>query len=473
MPFGEHHTDFWDWVWALKRSTLPPALVAIWPRGGGKSTSAELAGAMVGALGSRRYVLYLCETLERAEDHVSNVAAMLESPDMERYYPGVANRLLSKYGNSKGWKRNRLRTASGFTVDAIGLDVAARGAKLEEVRPDLLIIDDVDGTNDSPAVTQRKIEALTKTFLPAGAPDLAVLFLQNLIHRESIASRLAGVAEHSADFLQDRIVSGPFPALRNMEVAEQDGKWVITAGEPIWAGMDLARCQRMVGQFGLTAFRSESQQIVDDLDGGMFGHLTWRRCDWAEVPDLVRVVVWVDPAVTNTDESDSHGIQADGIATDGTIYRLWSWEQRATPDGSIERAILKAVELGAESVGVETDQGGDTWRVVYEFTWARLLADQKVTPQTRKPTFRSEKAGAGHGPKVHRASQMLADYERGRIVHVRGTHEALERALRRFPKQKPFDLVDTAFWAWHDLTSKRQATRVVPVSFSAPSKWSS
>ena len=68
------------------------------------------------------------------------------------------------------------------------------------------------------------------------------------------------------------------------------------------------------------------------------------------------------------------------------------------------------------------------------------------------PRFRSEKAGAGRGPKAHRASQMLASYERAEIVHVSGTHAVLERALRRFPKTKPYDLVDAAFWSWLDLT---------------------
>lgn len=52
---------------------------------------------------------------------------------------------------------------------------------------------------------------------------------------------------------------------------------------------------------------------------------------------------------------------------------------------------------------------------------------------------------------------MLPDYERGEIVHVTGTHETLERALRRFPRTKPFDLVDVCYWSWWDL-------RKVPVA---------
>jgi phage terminase large subunit-like protein len=183
-----------------------------------------------------------------------------------------------------------------------------------------------------------------------------------------------------------------------------------------------------------------------DPAGGIFDHLEYRHCTWEEKPDLVRIVVWCDPAVTTTDQSDSMGIQADGIDEGGTIYRLWSWEARTTPEDALRRAIVKAQELGAEAVGVETDQGGDTWKSVY------ARAAEQVGG--RVPPFRSAKAGAGFGPKAHRAQQMLADYERGRIVHVLGTHTTLERALRRFPVAKPFDLVDAAFWSWHDLSKR-------------------
>jgi hypothetical protein len=46
---------------------------------------------------------------------------------------------------------------------------------------------------------------------------------------------------------------------------------------------------------------------------------------------------------------------------------------------------------------------------------------------------------------------MVADYERGRVVHVLGHHEILERALRRFPVAKPYDLHDAAYWSWREL----------------------
>jgi hypothetical protein len=56
---------------------------------------------------------------------------------------------------------------------------------------------------------------------------------------------------------------------------------------------------------------------------------------------------------------------------------------------------------------------------------------------------------------------MLAAYERGKIVHVLGTRTLLERALRRFPLAKPFDLTDAGYWAWDDLTRGAAAADVV------------
>lgn len=451
-PFGVHHVTFWDWVWAIRRGHRPAPYVGIWPRGAAKSTSAEMACAVVGARNTRRYVLYISSTQARADDHVSNIATMLESSRIETVYAELGERLVGKFGNIRGWRRNRLRTAGGLTIDAIGLDVTSRGAKVDEDRPDFIIIDDVDDKQDSAEGTRKKIETLTTALLPAGTPDCAVLFVQNLIHPTSIASRLAGIdTEHPADFLLDRIVSGPFPAIRDLTYEQRGDQTVLTGGTPTWSGQDLAVCQDMVKSFGITAFLEECQQEVDAPAGGMFNHLQFKHCDFKDVPALTRIAVWVDPAVTDTDQSDAHGMCAAGIDAQNVVYILFSWEQRRSPEESLRKALLKAKELGADTVGIETDQGGDTWQSVIEQARLSLVEDKLLPATWSMPRFRSEKAGSV-GSKVHRASRLLAAYERGQIVHVQGTHEVLERGLRRFPKKKPFDNVDATFWAWFDLT---------------------
>lgn len=243
--FAPRHEALWAWVWSVRHGVRPPPFVGIWPRGGGKSTTAELACAAVAARGVRRYGWYLCETQDQADDHVANVAALLEVAGFDR--------AVNKYGQSKGWRRNRVRTPF-FTLDALGLDVARRGSKLDEQRPDWLVIDDVDGELDTEETTAKKVTTITRKLLPAGTPDLAVLAIQNLVHPNSIFAQLA---DGRASFLADRVLSGPEPALRDFVFDDREGR--IVSGEATWAGQDLDACADYIRTWGVDAFRAECQ----------------------------------------------------------------------------------------------------------------------------------------------------------------------------------------------------------------------
>ncbi len=474
VAMAPRHKALWEWFAALAPGVKPRARIELWARGGAKSSTAELGTTYVGMRQTRRFALYVSGTQLQADKHVQAIAALLE-------HLGV-DRAVNKYHQSKGWTQQILRAANGFNVVSLGLDAGVRGVKLDQYRPDLIILDDVDNRHDSDGVIAKKIATLTESILPTGAADYAVLFVQNKMHKDSIAARLC---DGRAAFLLDREPPTIEPAVQNLEYEQTpQGTYKITGGAPTWQGQNLATCQAQMNDWGLTAFLQEAQHEVDEPDGGMYSHLAFRRCAWADVPPLMRIGVWCDPAVTNTESSDCHGIQADGIDARGTIYRLYTWEQRTSPQDVLCRAILKGLELGAQVVGVETDQGGDTWESVYHEAW-RLLTDAELDESTidpvmrvhratfrtlqeahkakqralnipeaeimplNRPAFRSAKAGAGHGSKVERGAKMLADYERGRFVHVEGTHLVLEKALRRFPKAKPYDAHDAAFWSWH------------------------
>jgi len=45
----------------------------------------------------------------------------------------------------------------------------------------------------------------------------------------------------------------------------------------------------------------------------------------------------------------------------------------------------------------------------------------------------------------------IPPYEKGKIIHVIGMHNVIEKALNRVPKYKPYDLADALFWSWNDL----------------------
>lgn len=469
-PFAQRHIDFWEWVDGIQLGERPAPDVEIWPRGGAKSTSAELAAVRVGAKGTRKYIWYVSGTQDKADSHVDSIGGLLENAQLEKYYPDLASRAVGKYGNSKGWRRSRLRSQSGFTVDALGLDTSARGMKDEEQRPDMIIFDDVDELHDGFATTQKKIETITKSILPSGSNgDCAVLFIQNLITPDSIASQLA---DGRADFLADRIVGGPYPAVIGLTYEQrfsaEHGRnlYYITGGTPTWEGQSLAICESQIRLWGLSSFLQESQHDVDRT-GGIWDHVEFEHVEHSKLPPFVRVAVWVDPAVTSTDASDSMGISAGGVDVNGKIYGLYFWEAITSPEDAIERAILKGIELGASTVGVETDQGGDTWKSVYARACDKIRREHPEYARKIFPRFDSDKAGAGRGSKVERNSQMLSDYERGNVAHMIGTHATIEKSLRRFPN-KPLDLADSWFWTWFDLKGNHAP---LPKQGQQPSKW--
>src|SRR5678815_3399206 len=140
--FAPHHAEFWHWIDTLRLSNAPDTShVACWARGGGKSTTLEYGAGCVCDRLSRRFLLVVSSTQEKADERVQNIATILEAMGVQRR--------LSRYGHAKGWRREQLQAANGFNVAAFGLDTGMRGVKIENYRPDWLALDDIDEITDT------------------------------------------------------------------------------------------------------------------------------------------------------------------------------------------------------------------------------------------------------------------------------------------------------------------------------------
>jgi hypothetical protein len=115
----------------------------------------------------RRFFLYFSAVQSSADKHVVNIARMLQTPEMARYYPDLRNPMLSQVtGSQVSWSRQQIVTRGGVVFIALGLESAARGINWEEIRPDVIIIDDIDKLRDSVQVVQNKIEVFGSTSSP-------------------------------------------------------------------------------------------------------------------------------------------------------------------------------------------------------------------------------------------------------------------------------------------------------------------
>ncbi len=262
--FAPCHERFWDWVGLLVRKSYQRPFIESWFRGAGKSTNMETACVLIAVRQSRDFILYVCETQEQANAHVQSIARKLLGIG---YEPKV-----DELGQRAGWRRNQLQL-DGLTIAAFGLEGAVRGIKVEDVRPDLIIFDDIDAEDDTPEIVEQKVEALQTKILPTMSPWGTVLGLQNLIHENSIFSQLM---YDQVDMLNDRIPAVPEQAVEGLVTQptwdEKLGKNInrIIAGVARWPRVSLEVCQRFIITYGLSSFLREFQHESARVGGYFF-----------------------------------------------------------------------------------------------------------------------------------------------------------------------------------------------------------
>ena len=172
----------------------------------------------------------------------------------------------------------------------------------------------------------------------------------------------------------------------------------------------------------------------------------------AEAPELERIVVAVDPAVTDTEKSDYHGIVAAGIAGDQRGYVLEDASLRGGPLDWARRAWAVYDKFDADAIVIETNQGGDMCR---------------NTLHSVRRGGRIVEVRATRGKHV-RAEPISALYELGRVSHV-GTHIELEDQLCRFTAAgyegdgSP-DRADALIWALTHLFPKLTQKNTPPAA---------
>jgi phage terminase large subunit-like protein len=189
--------------------------------------------------------------------------------------------------------------------------------------------------------------------------------------------------------------------------------------------------------------RLEQQELegvlLDDVEGALWTAdlIDSYRADAA--PDLLRVVVAVDPAVSNEEGSDETGIVVVGEAEGGHGFVLADYSMRGTPDQCMRKAVWAYHHHHADKVIGEANNGGDYI--------GSLL-------RTVDPGVPYEKVIASRGKRV-RAEPVSALYEQGRVHHV-GVHTMLEEQMISWVPSDPGDSpdrVDALVWGCAALRS--------------------
>lgn len=162
------------------------------------------------------------------------------------------------------------------------------------------------------------------------------------------------------------------------------------------------------------AYRQEIlAEDVDELPGALWTRDTLDAGRVATVPELVRVVVGVDPAVTAGEDSNETGIMVVGTDERGHVYVLEDGSLRGSPAAWAKRAVELYDRHRADRIVAEVNQGGE----MVEHTVATAARDMAEAGQrlARSAAFRRVHATRG---KFTRAEPVSALYEQIGRAHV-------------------------------------------------------
>ena len=186
-------------------------------------------------------------------------------------------------------------------------------------------------------------------------------------------------------------------------------------------------------------------EVLEENEGALWTTDTLDGCqvDRDKVPDLTRIVVALDPAVTSNAESDMTGIVVAGVDVNGKAYILGDYTDRLSPQGWAAKAIELYHQYEADRIVAEVNQGGD-------------MVKHTIHGEDESVPLKMVRASRG---KYARAEPVAALYERGLVHHVRNPEDGanlneLETQMRTWEPLGSIgspDRLDAMVWALTEL----------------------
>ncbi len=179
-------------------------------------------------------------------------------------------------------------------------------------------------------------------------------------------------------------------------------------------------------------------QFANDIEGSLWKQYWIDDLRVVSAPELKRIVVAIDPAVTSNEDSDETGLVVVGLGVDGDFYVLEDGTDKLEPLAWCNKAIQLYRKWNADRIIGEVNQGGD-------LICSLLKQVDRAVPY--------QAVRASHG-KIARAEPIAALYEPGRVkgvrVHHVGVFERLEEQMTCYNpltvKKSP-DRMDALVWA--------------------------
>lgn len=179
-------------------------------------------------------------------------------------------------------------------------------------------------------------------------------------------------------------------------------------------------------------------ELLEDTPGALWTRdlIEQARVPKDSKPELRRIVVAVDPAISSGEASDETGIIVAGLGVDGRGYVLEDSSGKYSPMDWAKKAINAYNRHRADKIVAEANQGG-------------AMVEATLRTVDRNVPIKLVHASKG---KITRAEPISALYEQGRVSHV-GAFDQLEDQLCTYTSGSTAspDRLDALVWALTEL----------------------
>jgi len=206
---------------------------------------------------------------------------------------------------------------------------------------------------------------------------------------------------------------------------------------------------------GTTLGRQElNAELIEDVEGALWTRRLIEENRVREAPELVRVVVGVDPSATT--KGDEAGVVVAGLGADGNAYVLDDLSIQGSPDTWGREAVAAYHKHKADRLVAEANNGGEMVQFLIK---------------TIDPGVSYKQVHASRG-KATRAEPIVALYEQGKVRHVGAFPKMEDEMCFWVPGEDSPNRMDALVWALTELMlGKKTPQMEIPTAISRVSPW--
>jgi phage terminase large subunit-like protein len=433
VSFAEVHYEWAELALSWAKPSEEPqsnrhAFIA--PRETGKSTWWFLILPMwAAAYEHRRFAVAFADTAAQSQTHLGTFKRELErNALLAADFPDLVAPMRKRSGHALADRAGMIHQANGFVLAARGMDTASLGLKVSEVRPDLLIFDDIEPDEKSYSldVMKKRLGTVTDSAFPlniyaavvmVGTVTMPGSMTHQVVKRAQGIERADMEDSDGSMWLWDEKIQCHWhqPILTNPDGTERSAwpqKWPLE-----WL-------------LSVRHTRSFAKNYLNDplaRDG-----LYWTREDFTYGslgPMATRWILALDPAVTTKGTSDWTGWAIVGFDPRGMRVEVADAGQVKLAGENLRRFVLgKLAEYPrVKAVRIEVNQGGELWTTVLHSLPVQLLVHTSNESKEVRFAWALDYYQAAGGRVLHRV--QLRSCEEQMVAFPNATHDDIADAV--------------------------------------------